>query len=726
MKLVREALDLPEVVDLKVSVSDRTAFVEHWSTLDPQVIVEKLNEKHLGARLKERNEVGVTETSWRASFNYISLFLQVALFCVGVGLQHSDGNVDGNANANKKVHVMVNVAFGACIALSCNLFHKAFIAILRMQPNVEFLMATAMAGSIVLGMPREAAVVGSLVNVMEAVTSAAMSAVDKRLQGSISVPPSTLTLQGGVTIPALDLKAGMVVLVRAGDGIPADGDVLKGAGNVDENRITGEAQPVRKMQGDKVFSGSVLQSGFLEITASADVDESFQGKVLESVRQAKNTFSGTQRLVDKFAVYYTPAIILIAVIVAVRQEDFKQFLVILVAGCPCALLGAAPFVQAAAVSVLAARHRFLVKDTGALESLAKMKWLGIDKTGTLTNGNFKLIEMRSVSSFDKKQLHMWAAAIETKDNHPLAQSVVQSYTGCLVAFAGSDGLPEVTQFKREGRCGVRGTVEGRTIGVGNTDFLEASSIPLEGAAAELSKQWTNSGAVLFVTVDKEVGGVLLMDDSIRSDAANAVAMLRKLGVNLVMLTGDKQSSADRAALAAGIDTVHAGLLPEDKGRLILEASFGGKDEGLKEQLQPSRRGPCDVGFVGDGLNDCVALANAHMGIVMQEVGSQATVDAAAAVLQGDLGELPAVIVVAQRVRVLVLANIALALTINASLILAAITVGVPLWLSVACDSGSLLLVLANSLWPLCWNIAPAEKAQGKEDPSSAGKMAYEV
>jgi len=707
-------------MDIKVSVGDRTAYVEHWSTLEPQVVVDKLNEKRLGASLRERGESGVNaKRSWRSVLSSFCLLAQVVLFCFGVAVQYCYDTAD-----DETVGTIIKVIFGACIVLSFNLFHKAVIAVLRVRANVEFLMATAMIGSLSLGLLREAAIVGTLVNMMDAVTWAAMRAVDRRLQSSISVPPSTIALRGGTSIPTSELQAGMVFLIRAGDGIPADGIIEKGKGTVDESRITGEAVPVRKEANGNVYSGSVLQTGFLEVKATDVPDASFQGKVLESVRQAKNTLSDTQRVVDQFAVFYTPAVILIAAAVAAFQEDFKQFLVILVAGCPCALLGAAPFVQAAAVSVLATRHRFLVKETAALESLARLKWIGIDKTGTLTNGQFQLIQMRSVGEFTQKELHMWAAAIETKDNHPLAQSVVQSYTGCLVAFSGSDGLPEVTQFKREGQCGVRGSVEGRTVGVGNADFLKASGIPLEGAAAELATQWSTAGAVLFVTVDLAVGGVLLMDDCLRGDAVNAIAMLKALDITPVMLTGDKSVSAQRAAAAAGIETVHAGLLPEDKGRILLEASFGDEDKGLQQSLNPSKRGPLDVGFIGDGLNDCIALANAHMGIVMQEVGSQATVDAAAAVLQGDFGQLPAVIVVARRTRLLVLANIILALSINASIVVAAITFGIPLWLSVMVDSGSLLLVLANSLWPLCWNVAPAENSQEQELTATGGKVSF--
>lgn len=723
MKLVRETIAGfgPEVVDLKVSVSDRTAWLEHWSTTPPQQVVDSLNEKHLGASIAERGEVGDN----RASLSKQEVLragitaAQVILFTMGMTLKFGSEYSAG-----------ANIVFVLCVALSYPLFYKAYLAVRRMRANVEFLMGAAMAGSLVQGQVMEAATVGVLVTVMDAVTWAAMLSVDRRLRNSITVPPSTIALKGGNTIPAEELKKGMVFVVRAGDGIPADGTVFKGKGLVNESRITGEAMPIPKEKGSEVKSGSVLQSGFLEVTAVADVDGSFQAKVLESVQQAKNTESNTQALVGKFAVWYTPAVILAAAALAIVERDLTRGLVILVAGCPCALLGAAPFVQSATVAILAKRHRFLVKEAMALESLARMKWFGMDKTGTLTTGEFQLIKMASVSDFTQQQLHQWAAALETKDSHPLARSLVQSYTGCLVAFAGWDGLPEVAQFKREGRCGVRGTIEGHNIGVGNTDFLLASAITLEGKAAKIHEEWMNEGTVLFITVDDSVGGLFLLDDALRGDAKGTIKRLTELGITSVLLTGDKQLAANRIASALGMSEIHAGCLPEDKANVLVRASWpqadvghAGVEQGLLSGTQRGR-GPVEVGFIGDGLNDCPALAQAHVGIVMQEIGSQATVDAATAVLQGSLGDLAAVVVVARRSQRLVMANIFLALAINVAVIVAAAFFKMPLWLSVLADNGSLLAVLANSLWPLCWQVEPVPDVSKTEGMESGGKTAF--
>lgn len=683
-------------------------------------LVDALNEHRLGASLQERGESEGEAAACKKRDMIRGLHVVVQCILFGAGFAWGQ-------EEDESTYI-----FYVCVVLSYSLFYKAWSAVLSMRANVEFLMCTAMLGSLAQGAIPEAASVGVIVTLMDTVVWMSVSAVERHLSNSISIPPSKIALQDGKEIPTEELKTGMVFIVRAGDGVPADGTIVKGKGTMDESGVTGEAMPKEKSKDpaldNKVKSGSVLQAGFLEVQADQDVDSSFQANVRRSVEQAKNTESGTQRVVGKFAAWYTPIVILSAAAIAIAQKDFNQFLVIIVAGCPCALLGAAPFVHAATLAVLAKRHRLLLKETSALESLARLKWLGIDKTGTLTTGHFKLLKMKSVSSFTEKDLHKWSATIETKDSHPLAQSLVQSYTGCLVAFAGWDGLPEVTDFKREGRVGVKGSIEGRTIGVGNEFFLDSLDIDLEGKAQELFKEWSPQGTVLFITVDQTIGGLLLLDDSLKGDTIGTIAKLKSMGITTAMLTGDKKLAADRVASAAGIEVVHAGLLPEDKARIVLQASWGeGKSPDLeKALLDKLERGNVDVGFVGDGLNDCSALANAHVGIVCQEVGSQATVDAASAVLQGDIGQIPAAIIIAQRAQRLVIANILLALGINLGVIIAAATVGLSLWQSVILDNGTLLAVLLNSLWPLCWRVDAVPDEAQEELTASGGVIAFKA
>ena len=604
-------------------------------------------------------------------------------------------------------------------------------------------------------------------------------------------------------------------VLRVGDMVPADGLVVSGSATLDESRLTGEAMPQDKRQGDKVLSGSLVSMGFLQVKTEVPVAASFHARVGDAVREAKGTLSDTEAAVGQFAAWYTPTVLLLAVLLGF-YKGLNQFLVVIVAGCPCALLGAAPFVQGATLSLLAGTHKLFVKRTTALEALACVRVIGLDKTGTLTTGHFELISMEAVGSYPMATLHEWVAAVEEKDNHPLARSLVSSFKGCVGDFIAAGGsLPSTTNFRRHGRHGVSATVAGRVVGVGNFSFafgnssgnapapaantpamaVAAATVTLQDLQTELANatregmpsrmlkslhkreaaakaaldvakeeaakarqagsshstpgtdggtdgepesgvaralsladEWASRGSVLFVTVDGEVAAVLLLADSLKPEAARTVAALRSLGVRPVMLTGDKMSSALHVAKAVGIpeaDT-HAGLLPEDKLRLLLGLSRedGSGDDGgdgsgggaaarsqraatkdLEASFLPKlERGPITVGFVGDGLNDCPALASAHVGIVLQEVGSQATVDAASAVLQADIGQLPAAIVICRRSATLVMVNLFLALAMNLVVIILAATAGLPLWISVLADNGGLLVILANSLWPLTWRV----------------------
>lgn len=699
------------ILDIKTSVIDRTVAVHHLSSLPVEDLVVALNSKHLGAILKDVSRVAKGADGgmdWESIANSCQALNQMLLFSGAAWCQ-----------AKGFDEVFTRIPLLMCILLSYRLFYKASLAARNMRANVDLMMAVASAGSILQGDLLSAAMVCVLVSVLNVVTLATMRFVDKRLQGCVSIPPSKIPLADGTSVLLSELKIGMVFIVRVGDAIPADGVVTKGRGSVDESRITGEPVPSFKEKGSKVHSGSVLQSGFLEVCADSAVDDSFQSRMLDAVRNAKDTSSATQETVNTFAAWYTPAVVVTAFFIAAAQRNWSQFLVVIVAGCPCALLGAAPFAHAAAIATLAKRHSFLVKETSAFESLAKIRWMGIDKTGTLTTGSFKVLEILTVGKWSEGEVLRWAASVESKDGHPIAQSLVQSYTGCMADFQFSGGLPEVTNFKRQGRCGVLGTVDGHMVGVGNADFLEIEDVKLDSKAAELVPRWSKRGCVLFVIVDEDVSAVILMADAVRGNAKETVEQLSKYGIQLSMLTGDAKNAAEAVADEVGIDDVHSGLLPQDKSDIVLKASWSGK-----EASALLKRGPRPVGFIGDGLNDCPVLASANVGIVMQDLGTQATVDAASAVLRGDIGHMPAVIVIARRTQRLIMANIFLALMVNVGVIFAAALVGLPLWVSIVADNGGLLLVLLNSLWPLLWRVDPVPLSNEGVLSSTGGNVGF--
>lgn len=766
-KLIRDILaPLEAVVDVKISLTDRRVNVEHKDELAPETIVDMLNDKFLGASLQDRSVVETVGGSFnhiemaRLTVNCTQLLLLVATLAVNwIGHHHRLANGMGLT----------------CVALSVSLFHEAYLALRRRSPNVELMMALAMAGALAQGEIVEAATVGALVTLMDLVKVFALEAVGRQLRGSVVTEPMSVDIPEGGRVLLSELAVGDVYKLRVGDVVPADGTVVHGAASLDESRVTGEALPQAKSTGDSVQSGSIVSSGYVHVRTEAPVSASFQARVAVAVEDAKNTLSETEALVGRFATWYTPIVLGLAVVLGC-YKGVQQFLVVLVAGCPCALLGAAPFVQGATLTLLAKRHRLLVKHATTLESLATIRAIGLDKTGTLTSGHFELLRLAPLpgAAHTRQALHRWVAAVEDQDNHPLARSLVASYKGCVADFVASgQSLPEVSGFQRHGRDGVSATVEGRRVGVGNAGFVRATlsktqatqeegdgdedldmpprlraarrrvrekeraaaaatdqpapdaAVAAEAAfrlADEIAAELGGSGSVLFATVDGTVAGTMILDDALKPEAATTVQQLKTLGVRPMLLTGDCLSAAQRVARAVGISEAdtHAGLLPEDKQRLILEATWQGAEagpspvawQGAPRELEAGflpkvGRGSLEVGFVGDGLNDCPALASAHVGIVLQEVGSQATVDAATAVLQADIEQLPAAIIIARRSRRLVLTNLFLALGINVTVIVLAATVGLPLWLSVLSDSGGLLVVLANSLWPLTWRVGTA-------------------
>jgi len=756
--MVHDILDHREdVASVTVSITDRVAHVSHKSEIPPEEIVRLLNEKRLGASIQDTGGGGVGDGQG-CTRREMALFtvsaLQVSCFTIGALCMfvaghcgdHKDGahcenQYEGGLNGGE---IAGTVFYALTIALSWELYYQAYQAMRSWRLNVEFLMTIAIIGSIAEGDWMSAALVGIIVMLMDNIKYQAFRFVEKRLGSMIVEAPETVSLVAGGIIDICDLEVGMEFVVRVGEAVPADGTVTSGKASVDESKITGEALPVDKATGSEVSSGSVLHSGFLHIKARSSADTSTAGRISDAVKRAKDTRSATQMIVSKFVVWYTPAVILAAIIVALAEWNVKKFLLIIVAGCPCGLLGATPLVYGTVIAVLANKHKLLVKTSDAVEGLCNIEAIGVDKTGTITEGQFELIDMKSFKGFDESVIHCWAATVETGDNHPIARSITQSFTGCLVAFTGADGMPELHDFEREGRNGVRGVVDGHNVGVGDTSFLKKEGAAFHEEARLLYKEWNKMGKVLFVTVDRQVAGMLLLDDAVRTDAPACLAKLHSLGVRTIMLTGDNHAAAMRAAAAGGITHGYSGLQPEDKSEWILKASWGLNDkeillDGTTEQLVaafPDKflatekvtsdmpAGPVPLGFIGDGLNDCVALAKATVGITIQELGAQATMDAADAVMQGDFGHLAAAVVIARRARMLVKVNIGLAVAMNVGVMIAAATVSMPLWVSVLCDNLSLLIVLLNSLWPLCWDVAvESGKVEGQES-SSGGKLTY--
>eukprot|EP00501_MAST-03F_sp_TOSAG23-6_P000968 GSMAST32.ASY1.ANO1.1004.1 assembled CDS len=677
VKMVKQLLsDFDGIRNIAASVMDRLVFITHTEDVKPLMLVDKLNTKFLGASLRESGDT-VDNSSESNTCDHLPLFAQFILFSTAITIQRFSTfcpfpcdisslrsldyvflmSHDNATSYDTSGAILATIALGfylIVLILSYKVYQRALSALLLYQINADVLMVTAIFGSVAQGELMSAAMVALIVTTMDDIKMAVFATVSKRLK--------TMYVLFSFNFEIIFRTKFFLYLTKEfcfchifPKSIPCDGLVVKGSAQVDESRVTGEPLLVaknKKLQ-SRVQSGSVVQFGFLVVEAEAVVKDSFRSKINDLVATIQSTKSHTQSLVDMFASWYTPIIIIIAIFVSLYQHNFTQFLVIIVAGCPCAIVGAAPMVWATSVAILAKRYKLLVKSSEALSNLASITSVGVDKTGTITNGEFKVIDMKVFTPPSDKNLncgwtfedvHRWAATVESADNHPLARSIMSSYTGCVVSFAGAGELPQLTQFKRHDRCGA-----------------------FECFGCSFSFQFL----VTFCLV--------------RNYVPNANGVFFKyfftILISCALLTGDKGAAVDSVASVIDFELgVYQGQLPEEKGREV-------------------------VAFIGDGLNDCIALANADIGIAVQEIGSRTTADAASAVLQGDLGNLPGAIIVAKRAQQLVIFNICLAISINAIVILLVVFRGMALWLSVIADSVSLFVVLANSFWPLLWSLS---------------------
>ena len=439
-----------------------------------------------------------------------------------------------------------------------------------------------------------------------------------------SVPQVALLRNGSAerTVPIGELKIGDVVLVRPGEKIPVDGRVVLGQGSVNEASITGESVPRDKALDAQVFAGTVVDSGALDIrTERLGTDTTFS-RIIALVENAEAEKAPVQKLADKVAAWLIPVVFVFLIVVYLVTRDVRMIVTLMIFTSPAELGLATPLVMIAAIA-RAARTGILIKGGIYLESLAKVDVMVFDKTGTLTANKPVVVDVQSHDgSLDRNALLRLAAAADRRSAHPLAKAVVDAATG--------DGLdvPEPEAFEQLQGRGVRATVEGRTVLVGNASLLREAGVALESAAEGGGR------TPVHVAVDGRFAGVIFIADTLRPGAKEALAELKASGVKrIVMLTGDNAATAHAISAELGIDEVRADLMPEDKVKAIAE---------LQAQ------GHC-VAMIGDGVNDAPALARADVGIAMGGGGTQAALEAAdIALMTDDLSKIAAARAIARR------------------------------------------------------------------------------
>lgn len=493
---------------------------------------------------------------------------------------------------------------------------KAFQAARAKAFSIDLLVTIAVVGALVIGEYVEAAGVSFLFIFGAYLEARTLEKTRRSLRDLVDMAPQEAqVLRNGqtVTLPVEDIVEGDHVLVQSGGKIAVDGSIASGQALVNEATITGEPVPASKTVGDPVYSGTIVDNGYIDVVAEKIGEDTTFAQIIELVEEAQETKTKAQRFLDKFANIYTPAIMVLSVLVFVFTGDVEFALTFLVIACPGALVISTPVSMVAGLGN-GARHGVLVKGGDALERLSKTDTLVFDKTGTLTMGRPQITEIKTIN-YDDDALLALSARLELASEHPLGRTVVEEAQnrGLPVTKA-----PENVEVIKGG--GIRGDVDGHQVAVGSRRLLTSTGVDLPEELAAYAEQRERVGnTVVFATIDNRLAGILSIADQIRPEAAAAIAALRKKGVKqFYMLTGDNRHTAQLVADQLGIDHAVAELLPQDKVRIVAEL----KEAGHR------------VAMIGDGINDAPAIATADVGVAMG-AGTDVSIQTADVILMGN-------------------------------------------------------------------------------------------
>ena len=480
-----------------------------------------------------------------------------------------------------------------------------------------------------------------------------------------------------VQVPPEKVGVGDLIVVKPGEKIPLDGTVVSGTSMVDTAALTGESVPREVVRGADAISGCINLSGLLEIKVSRPFGESTVAKILDLVENASGKKARTENFITRFARYYTPAVVVSALLLAVVPPLFlggwanwiHRALIFLVVSCPCALVISVPLSFFGGIGG-ASKRGILVKGSNYLEALSKTEIVVFDKTGTLTKGTFEVTKVVPAQGVSDEQLLRAAALAESYSDHPISLSLRRAWGGTLADAQVSDAQ-EIAGH------GVRAQVEGKLVLAGNARLMQAENIHftlLQGA-----------GTVVYVAQQGQFIGAVLISDTVKPEAKTAIASLRKAGIRkTVMLTGDAAATGEAVAAQLGLDEVHAQLLPGDK---VAEV----------EDLLAQKTAQGQLAFVGDGINDAPVLSRADIGIAMGGLGSDAAIEAADIVLMDDdLAALPLAIRIAQKTLKIVRQNIVFALAIKLGVLVLSALGAASMWAAVFADVGVSVLAILNA------------------------------
>jgi Cd2+/Zn2+-exporting ATPase len=674
---VKKALDLPGVVSVDANLMRSTVSVIYTDLTTEDTIRRGI--ERAGLRIADGDSDESASSGYRL------------LFVIASGLMVAAGFAAEYWAGARVISLVLNL--GAMAAGGFLVFPKAFAAVRNFRLDMNVLMTVASIGAIGIGEYSEAATVVFLFSLSELLEAYSVERARRAIRDVLDLAPAMaakVTYSGTEEVSVDELEVGDLIRIKAGDRIPMDGSVEKGRTSVNQAPLTGESLPVEKTVGDQVLAGTINEDGTIDVKITALASESKLAQVVKLVEGAQESKAPSERFVDQFARYYTPAVFVVAILALLLPpllfgQDWNVWiyrsLVLLVVACPCALVLATPVSIVSGLTAMA-RRGVLVKGGASLEALGRLRAIALDKTGTITEGRPTVHKVIPFGECSENQLLAIAGAIEMDSTHPLARAVV------LHAGIKKVEITSVANFKNIPGFGAEGEVAGQQYFLGNHRFahkLGACSEEVEKRIADVE-----AAALSVIVVGKKIGsgtaeaiGIIGLGDTIRSGAREAVDALHKAGIEqVVMLSGDNQQTASAVASSAGIDKAIGGLLPDDKVAKI--------EDLLKQHTF--------VGMVGDGINDAPALALASVGIAMGAAGTDTAIETAdVALMKDDLSQVSVAISQGKRALRVVQFNIAFALLVKGIFLILAITGNSNLWFAVLADTGASILVILNAL-----------------------------
>ena len=566
-------------------------------------------------------------------------------------------------------------------------YKKGWVSIKSGSLNINALMSIAVTGAIVIGHWSEAAMVMVLFTLAELIEARSLDRARNAIAGLMSLAPDTTTVQQAdgswQEIAAANVAVGSMVRVKPGERIGLDGEIVRGSSTVDQAPITGESLPVEKSRGDAVFAGTINQAGSLEYRVTAAASHSTLARIIHAVEAAQGVKAPTQRFVDRFAQIYTPAVLAIAALIAVVPplllgeawgEWVYKALVLLVIACPCALVISTP-VSIVSGLAAAARKGILVKGGVYLEQGRKLKWLALDKTGTLTHGKPVQTDFAVLGNRLPENGQVLASSLAAHSDHPVSQAIARA--------AAEQGITTQTvhEFTALAGRGVQGEIDGVHYVLGNHRLIHERglcSAELENRLEALERE---GKTVVLLADEVQVLALFAVADTVKESSREAIAQLHQLGINTLMLSGDNPHTAAAIAAQVGIDRAYGDQLPQDKLAAVEKLAAEGA-----------------VGMVGDGINDAPALARADIGFAMGAMGTDTAIETAdVALMDDDLRKIPAFVRLSQATHAVLVQNIVLALAIKAVFLALTIAGLGTMWMAVFADVGASLLVVGNGL-----------------------------